>query len=385
MRAIWVLAVFLLGGGAQAYVLREDSGGHPVRWAGPVSFAVQSDFAEVLNEPRAMEAVEGSLETWHQVLPDEGFDLRVDPILDVGFDLSGLAQQNAILVPPVWIFSPDAIAVTVITVDNQAHQIVDADISLNPKRTFRVLPPEGLLNTSDDDIQNALTHELGHALGLAHNPELPTAVMYPSARAGETTKRTLSQDDLDAIAALYGLPAPSGCSTTGASAAWLGLMVLALLAVRPLRRHAGLVALVALAPFAAQAADSPRAPAPADTAQVVLVGTVTQVRTLAPTRAQGPLLLFSELTVRVDRCLKGSCPETVVLHVAGGHWGRYEQYVADSPLPKPGEALGLTVDPGAEPATPPVSKVRLYALDQPRDFTAFARGLSAAHLDGAVR
>jgi hypothetical protein len=309
-------------------------------------------------------------------------------MLDVGFDLSGLAAQNAILVPPVWIFSPDAIAVTVITVDNQSHQIVDADISLNPNRVFRVLPPEGLLNTPDDDIQNALTHELGHALGLAHNPELPSAVMYPSARAGETLKRILSQDDLDAISALYGLPAPSGCTSAGGSAGWLALVALALVALRPLRKKAALtacLALVALVPSAAHAADSQRPPAPADAAQAVMVARVTQVQTLPPQGGQGRLLLFSEVRLEVTRCLKGTCPEAVVLHVVGGHWGTLEQYVADSPLPAPGAAVGLTVAPGADPATPPVQKTRLYVLDRAADFQAFARGLSAAHLDAALR
>jgi len=270
-------------------------------------------------------------------------------------------------------------------VDNQTHQIVDADIALNPNRTFRVLPPEGLLNTPYDDIQNALTHELGHALGLAHNPDLTSAVMYPSARAGETVKRTLSPDDLDAISALYGLPAPDGCSTARASPAWLALLALALFAFKPLRKKAPLAVCLLFVPLAARAADSERPPAPAESAQAVLVAHVIQLRTLPPAQAHGPVLLFSEVTLKVDRCLKGSCPASIVVRMAGGTLGHLEQFVADSPLPATGDPVGLTVEPGADVAAPAISQTRIYALQRARDFSAFAKGLSAAHLDAAIR
>lgn len=59
-----------------------------------------------------------------------------------------------------------------------------------------------------NDIQNMLTHELGHVLGLDHpcrDRELcGETTMYYSAPAGETRKRTLHPDDIAGLCGLYG-------------------------------------------------------------------------------------------------------------------------------------------------------------------------------------
>jgi hypothetical protein len=47
-----------------------------------------------------------------------------------------------------------------------------------------------------------LTHEIGHLFGLGHS-ERTDATMFLSAENGEIWKRTLSQDDIDGICALY--------------------------------------------------------------------------------------------------------------------------------------------------------------------------------------
>ena len=52
------------------------------------------------------------------------------------------------------------------------------------------------------DIQNIATHEIGHFLGLTH-PTGTETTMYASAAIGETKKRTLDQDDIDGVTALY--------------------------------------------------------------------------------------------------------------------------------------------------------------------------------------
>lgn len=94
------------------------------------------------------------------------------------------------------------------------------------------------------DLQNTLTHEAGHFLGLAHpcevsqgncTPEMAITTMYPATTPGDLEKRSLSQDDIDGVCAIY----PSsgggcGCGSAGAPGAIAAL--LAILALRPRRR-----------------------------------------------------------------------------------------------------------------------------------------------------
>ncbi|KAM1019681.1 hypothetical protein ACFX2J_040880 [Malus domestica] len=54
------------------------------------------------------------------------------------------------------------------------------------------------------DLESVSVHEIGHLLGLNHNPDLPDAIMYPYFEYG-MVKRDLNRDDIDGIRALYGL------------------------------------------------------------------------------------------------------------------------------------------------------------------------------------
>ena len=76
------------------------------------------------------------------------------------------------------------------------------------------------------DLQNTVTHEAGHFLGLAHpceadpgtatangvpvcsgHPEMASVTMFPSASPGEISKRTLAPDDVEGVCAIYPRPA----------------------------------------------------------------------------------------------------------------------------------------------------------------------------------
>lgn len=52
------------------------------------------------------------------------------------------------------------------------------------------------------DLQSVLTHELGHALGIRH-VEQPHATMFEAIDAGDTSRRELSPEDVDAARELY--------------------------------------------------------------------------------------------------------------------------------------------------------------------------------------
>jgi hypothetical protein len=53
------------------------------------------------------------------------------------------------------------------------------------------------------DIQNIAAHEIGHAVGLAHNTQDAYSTMYPTSKTGETLRRTLGKADIAALTNLY--------------------------------------------------------------------------------------------------------------------------------------------------------------------------------------
>jgi MYXO-CTERM domain-containing protein len=119
-----------------------------------------------------------------------------------------------------WDRGGAVIATTVTTFSVSTGQIFDADIEINDapnangKFTFTTVdgpmcaPGAPVVNCVSIDVQNTVTHEAGHTLGLAHSTD-PIATMAASAPAGEIAKRTLEADDLAGICAIY----PRGAQT----------------------------------------------------------------------------------------------------------------------------------------------------------------------------
>jgi transporter family-2 protein len=68
---------------------------------------------------------------------------------------------------------------------------------------FDHFAPDGHTSNNRVDFDSVTLHELGHALGLGHSPNVRQAVMYPYFAFGEE-RRKLSQDDIDGITTLYG-------------------------------------------------------------------------------------------------------------------------------------------------------------------------------------
>jgi hypothetical protein len=95
-----------------------------------------------------------------------------------------------------WDRGAAVLAITLLTFDSTGA-IVDTDIEVNGASAPLTLvdaPPCTAGNVTPScvgiDVQNTVTHELGHALGLDHSPD-PASTMYASAPLGETSKRVL--------------------------------------------------------------------------------------------------------------------------------------------------------------------------------------------------
>jgi hypothetical protein len=153
-------------------------------------------------------------------------------------------------------YSSSLLAITSLTYDRQTGLIVDADIEINDWKHLFSAGPVAI--DDRNDLENTLTHELGHFLGLDHSSD-SDATMFGQAPDGEDKKRDLLQDDIDGICDLYsefsvadttevddagnGTPASESsgsCSQSKPSHSqnwWLyGAWILSLLALRASRR-----------------------------------------------------------------------------------------------------------------------------------------------------
>lgn len=110
-------------------------------------------------------------------------------------------------------FPPTAFGLTLVWHHPMTGQIYDSDMQIN--ETLGAIAICGNDCDRDEvDLENVITHEAGHFLGLGHS-DVDGSTMFASADAGETLKRTLEQDDRNGICAMYGGLAVPVCETRG--------------------------------------------------------------------------------------------------------------------------------------------------------------------------
>ena len=125
-------------------------------------------------------------------------------------------------------------AVTITTFDTATGEITDADMELNDRDfTWNTLGPTGTTGTPGRAvIENVVTHEIGHMVGLDH-PLNSQSTMYFASSAGYVAQASLEADDRAAIIADYPHPtlanaalgSVSGTVTDSASAPAFGVGV----------------------------------------------------------------------------------------------------------------------------------------------------------------
>lgn len=148
---------------------------------------------------------------------------------------------------PQRCYLPESAGITTATYVNDGGDrdgaIVDADIEINGV-DFAIAVSGQTLATGKDcisDLQNTLTHELGHLQGLEHvclaprdpprvddegmavpscsattDPAILDSTMFPFQECGETKKASLAADDIAAMCALFPKSSPGTCEPVGA-------------------------------------------------------------------------------------------------------------------------------------------------------------------------
>jgi len=124
-------------------------------------------------------------------------------------------------------YSPFAFAVTIVRYNTSTGEIFDADMMINDQLATRQFaggpyancPDSGCPagNPGEADLASIVTHEAGHFIGIGHS-EVDDATMFASAARTSIDKRTLDQDDIDAVCDIY----PPGSLDDSCNAAPMG-------------------------------------------------------------------------------------------------------------------------------------------------------------------
>lgn len=115
-----------------------------------------------------------------------------------------------------WVHTLGALAITTVTFDSASGRLLDADIEINDSSfLFTTCNPDIVGCDVEFDLQNTLTHELGHVVGLDHppndGPDAFEATMFASASRGDIDKRDLAADDENGLCTIY----PAGSAESG--------------------------------------------------------------------------------------------------------------------------------------------------------------------------
>ena len=108
-----------------------------------------------------------------------------------------------------WEHANGALAITTTSYDRTTGRITDADIELNtPGFIFSTVDappcvsPNFNVGCVASDVQNTVTHEVGHVLGLGHSLS-PSSTMNARAVPTELNKRVLDADSKKFICEVY--------------------------------------------------------------------------------------------------------------------------------------------------------------------------------------
>ena len=245
MSSTLATALVLLISGQTSYVrsrVYNNPDSHCLWWpAGTLTLYQNATGLPEVTEEAGFGAIQRSLGTWRQALDECGNLQLIEGARisehEIGFDRKNIAANRSVIVfrshdcsriapseDACWssggcgnkyncwddsLYGPGILALTTTTYDIKSGRLYDADLELNDANFyFTTVDSPPCPDTTDSqlcsaqDVENTVTHEVGHMLGLDHSPELGST-MFPSAGRGEISKRLLDPGSRKFICEVY--------------------------------------------------------------------------------------------------------------------------------------------------------------------------------------
>ena len=245
--ALWMSVLSLSSAGAWEQSVSK-SGAALHRTANCADFYLHEMGSNDIDSDGEFDAIKASLDEWSNV---DCSSMTFQYAGLTNYEITGYTGENPVVNVILfrekkWPYTQRPVAFTSVTYDPVTGVIVDADIELNGEDYYFTVTPD--LQPWKVDVQNTVTHELGHTVGLNHT-ELPDSTMFAHAGPGETNKRTLADDDKAGVCTIYPVdqgqlcpvttpkfleveffeePPPGGCSAIGPASPPLSWVVLLL-------------------------------------------------------------------------------------------------------------------------------------------------------------
>ncbi|MEC7986768.1 MAG: matrixin family metalloprotease [Myxococcota bacterium] len=184
-----------------AWEIKSNSAGQNLHWKErEISFYINTGTSPIPEE-EAKQAILSASQSWNFSTPELIFQGTTNQRT-----IDHRDEEFTIFFDHNWSEDPDILAFAY-TWSNEEGEIVHFDIAINAEH--HDWSADGSLEKHD--LQNTVTHEFGHVLGLDHS-SIPEATMSPSAPAGELSKRELHEDDLLGYHVIYPEQLASGSS-----------------------------------------------------------------------------------------------------------------------------------------------------------------------------
>jgi hypothetical protein len=189
LASLWILGF----GQALAWTPLVNDAGKEVYWGfSEVHYSINLGGVTGISEEDVENAITKSAEVWiggNMRFVYDGETTASRPAEDDGFN---------VFFEDGWDQDPGVLALTYTWSSPETGEIEHFDIAINADHFDWTTAGEG----GKYDLENAITHEFGHALGLDHSDD-PDASMAPTAAPNEVVKRNPNDDDLTGYKAIY--------------------------------------------------------------------------------------------------------------------------------------------------------------------------------------